>query len=349
MRRFRSRSRRTPDAVRPRGGRPVRRTLHVAGRTDHRLPRPGGRRARTGCVAGDRGALRSLGTATDRDPPVALRHPRRAGDPRDGRRSTSRTARPPPRRSCCSRIGCRPRSAGRPGWWSRASRLAAPSGSRTPSCRRRGVGTSWGRCRSTCPIPFALVRQRLEFDEREEELIVTPEIEDLTGTPDAAFGANVGASRTRNLFRTGEEYYTMRQYHEGDDLRRIHWPSVARTGELMIRQDESSRRANGLVFLDSREGMLGPRTGRRSSGRSRSRPRWGSCSRAAGSRSGSPRPTRRRPRCRRSGSSRHSRGSRTPRYAVRRSRARPPARIGASADTSLVFVSGLPRPSSCPP
>ena len=49
---------------------------------------------------------------------------------------------------------------------------------------------------------------------------MTPEIEDLTGTPDAAFGANVGASRTRNLFRTGEEYHTMRQYHEGDDLRR---------------------------------------------------------------------------------------------------------------------------------
>jgi uncharacterized protein (DUF58 family) len=104
--------------------------------------------------------------------------------------------------------------------------------------------------------PFALVRQRLEFDER-EDLIVTPEIEDLTGTPDAAFGANVGASRTRNLFRTGEEYHTMRQYHEGDDLRRIHWPSVARTGELMIRQDESSQRANGLVFLDSRDGALG--------------------------------------------------------------------------------------------
>jgi uncharacterized protein (DUF58 family) len=104
--------------------------------------------------------------------------------------------------------------------------------------------------------PFALVRQRLEFDER-EDLIVTPEIEDLTGMPDAAFGANVGASRTRNLFRTGEEYHTMRQYHEGDDLRRIHWPSVARTGELMIRQDESSQRANGLVFLDSRDGALG--------------------------------------------------------------------------------------------
>ena len=104
--------------------------------------------------------------------------------------------------------------------------------------------------------PFALVRQRLEFDAR-EELLVTPEVEDLAGTPESSFGANVGASRTRNLFRTGEEYYTMRQYHEGDDLRRIHWPSVARTGELMIRQDETSRRSSGLVFLDSRKEALG--------------------------------------------------------------------------------------------
>lgn len=49
----------------------------------------------------------------------------------------------------------------------------------------------------------------------------------------------------------------MRQYQQGDDLRRIHWPSVARTGDLMIRQDESSRRASGLVFLDNRGHSLG--------------------------------------------------------------------------------------------
>lgn len=104
--------------------------------------------------------------------------------------------------------------------------------------------------------PFALTRQRLEFDER-DELLVTPEIEDLFGTPDSSFGANFGASRARQLFRTGEEFYTMRQYQTGDDLRRLHWPSVARTGELMIRQDESSRRSSGLVFLDTRESAVG--------------------------------------------------------------------------------------------
>jgi uncharacterized protein (DUF58 family) len=104
--------------------------------------------------------------------------------------------------------------------------------------------------------PFALTRQRIEFEDR-DELLVTPEVENLLGSPDSPFGAQVGSSRAKHLFRVGEDYYTMRQYQEGDDLRRIHWPSVARTGQLMIRQDESSRRSSGLVFLDTREYALG--------------------------------------------------------------------------------------------
>jgi uncharacterized protein (DUF58 family) len=97
--------------------------------------------------------------------------------------------------------------------------------------------------------------------EGREELLVTPEIEDLRAPSEAASGSTVGGARSRQLLRTGEEYYTMRGYQEGDDLRRIHWPSVARTGELMIRQDEASRRAGGLIYLDSREALLGPARG----------------------------------------------------------------------------------------
>src|SRR5213592_215300 len=99
---------------------------------------------------------------------------------------------------------------------------------------------------------FGLRRKRLVVENR-DELLVTPEIEDLSTPPDAATSPNAGAARARQLLRTGEEYFTMRSYQEGDDLRRIHWPSVARTGELMIRQNETSKRANGLVFLDNRE------------------------------------------------------------------------------------------------
>ena len=104
--------------------------------------------------------------------------------------------------------------------------------------------------------PFALTRMRVEFDER-DELVVTPEIEPLTGGAASPFGSGSGQSLSRHLFRTGEEFYTMRQYQTGDDLRRIHWPSVARSGELMIRQDESSRRSSVLIFLDTRASALG--------------------------------------------------------------------------------------------
>jgi uncharacterized protein (DUF58 family) len=103
---------------------------------------------------------------------------------------------------------------------------------------------------------FGVSRRRLRL-EGYEELIVTPEVEDLSTPPDAASGMGIGAARARQLLRSGDDYFTMRAYQEGDDLRRIHWPSVARTGELMIRQDEASRRATGLLFLDDREVVLG--------------------------------------------------------------------------------------------
>jgi uncharacterized protein (DUF58 family) len=104
--------------------------------------------------------------------------------------------------------------------------------------------------------PFALSRMRMEFDHR-DDLVVTPEVEDLEAGSSSPFGQTSGLSLAKHVFRTGEDFYTMRPYQEGDDLRRIHWPSVARSGELMIRQDESSRRASAVLFLDTRAAALG--------------------------------------------------------------------------------------------
>jgi uncharacterized protein (DUF58 family) len=104
--------------------------------------------------------------------------------------------------------------------------------------------------------PFALTRLRVEFDER-DTLVVSPEVEVLAGGPDSPFGITSGLALAKHLFRTGDEFYTMRPYVEGDDLRRIHWPSVARTGELMIRQDESTRRATAVLFVDTRDSAVG--------------------------------------------------------------------------------------------
>src|SRR5439155_10082632 len=104
--------------------------------------------------------------------------------------------------------------------------------------------------------PFALTKLRVQFDER-EELVVTPEVEQLAGGPNSPFGMTSGLALSRHLFRTGDEFYTMRPYQTGDDLRRIHWPSVARSGELMIRQDESTRRSTAVLFVDTRESAVG--------------------------------------------------------------------------------------------
>lgn len=45
---------------------------------------------------------------------------------------------------------------------------------------------------------------------------------------------------------------TVRDYRRGDDLRRVHWPSTARTGELMVRREEQPLQSSATVLLDNR-------------------------------------------------------------------------------------------------
>jgi uncharacterized protein (DUF58 family) len=48
------------------------------------------------------------------------------------------------------------------------------------------------------------------------------------------------------------EDVTTREYRRGDDLRRVHWRSTARTGELMVRREEQPWQSRATVVLDSR-------------------------------------------------------------------------------------------------
>jgi uncharacterized protein (DUF58 family) len=106
--------------------------------------------------------------------------------------------------------------------------------------------------------PFGLARTRIQAGGR-NDLVVFPQIEELDVSGLLSQGAGAGESTARQLHRSAAEFYTMREYVTGDDLRRIHWPSVARTGQLMIRQDEATRRSTATVFLDNRLNVLGPR------------------------------------------------------------------------------------------
>ncbi len=50
----------------------------------------------------------------------------------------------------------------------------------------------------------------------------------------------------------GLDFFGLREYEVGDDLRRVHWRSTARTGELMLRQDEMPWEARSTILLDTR-------------------------------------------------------------------------------------------------
>jgi uncharacterized protein (DUF58 family) len=60
------------------------------------------------------------------------------------------------------------------------------------------------------------------------------------------------ASRPEHSQRGGEDFYTLREYQRGDDMRRVHWPYSAKTEQLMIRQLETPWQSRALVLLDVR-------------------------------------------------------------------------------------------------
>ena len=87
-----------------------------------------------------------------------------------------------------------------------------------------------------------------------EDVLVYPKVERLgVGTPPADRSGK-GPSAVYRLAPAGDEFYAVREYESGDDLRKIHWHSVARTGQLMIRQDEARFFPRATLLLDTRKG-----------------------------------------------------------------------------------------------
>jgi uncharacterized protein (DUF58 family) len=99
--------------------------------------------------------------------------------------------------------------------------------------------------------PFDLAQTTLSLAQA-SEVIVHPRVERLPAPGFSGEFAAAPVARVRRLNTAGEEFYTTREYREGDDLRKVHWRSSAKRGELMIRQDESPRQARALVVVDLR-------------------------------------------------------------------------------------------------
>jgi uncharacterized protein (DUF58 family) len=109
--------------------------------------------------------------------------------------------------------------------------------------------------------PFHLVDVRRSFTAT-SEILVAPVIERLRGAePPRSMdvGDNAGS---HSIGARGADDASTREYRTGDDLRKIHWRSSARTGALMVRQEERPWQGQLSLLLDTRAGahVNGPLT-----------------------------------------------------------------------------------------
>ncbi len=80
------------------------------------------------------------------------------------------------------------------------------------------------------------------------EVFVHPALVALTG---AAAGVlrDMEGQATRVVSNSDLSFHALRDYQPGDDRRHIHWKSTAKTGTLMVRQFEDTRRTHTAVAL----------------------------------------------------------------------------------------------------
>ncbi|MFJ9552787.1 DUF58 domain-containing protein [Nocardiopsis sp. NPDC101807] len=82
-------------------------------------------------------------------------------------------------------------------------------------------------------------------------LLVTPVTVPLA-SPGSADGSQGEETPRRSVTGAGEQDPVPRGYQYGDELRRVHWRSTAKHGELMVRRDEQHWRENSTILLDTR-------------------------------------------------------------------------------------------------
>jgi uncharacterized protein (DUF58 family) len=87
------------------------------------------------------------------------------------------------------------------------------------------------------------------------DLVVCPRVYDVLPPRPGGGGepaAHDDGPRSPALEPLGE-FLALREYQPGDDPRRVHWRSTARTGELVVRQDEAAAPGRIAVVLDTRD------------------------------------------------------------------------------------------------
>ncbi|KUN86554.1 hypothetical protein AQJ66_11000 [Streptomyces bungoensis] len=99
--------------------------------------------------------------------------------------------------------------------------------------------------------PFGMCELTRSFSAH-DTLTVIPRVQPLAPVRFSGEAKGYGVGRQRATALAGEDDVIPRGYRYGDDLRRVHWRSTARYGELMVRREEQPRRSRCTVLLDTR-------------------------------------------------------------------------------------------------
>ena len=99
--------------------------------------------------------------------------------------------------------------------------------------------------------PFGMIELVRTFTAT-TRLVVTPAVHTLPHVGMTSEWSGTGDRRPRAFATGSAEDVTVREYRLGDDLRRVHWRSTARTGELMVRREEQPWQSRATVLLDTR-------------------------------------------------------------------------------------------------
>ena len=99
--------------------------------------------------------------------------------------------------------------------------------------------------------PFGLCELARAFTAT-DELVVTPVVSPLPAVRLGGSWAGGGEAAPRSLAASGSDDAATREYRHGDDLRKVHWRSTARVGELMVRREEQPFQSRATLLLDTR-------------------------------------------------------------------------------------------------
>ena len=115
-------------------------------------------------------------------------------------------------------------------------------------CRKRGVYTL-GPLRVRGIDPFGIFRQEKEYL-RVQTVVVYPRALNLPKFTIPAAELSGDASQRQRFSFTTPHASSVREYEYADNMNRIHWPSTARLGKLMVKEFDPGQSSNIWIFVD---------------------------------------------------------------------------------------------------